>query len=127
MLTPEDNTWLKQGHELWMDFERFTQDNVDTVKGIFRKAFRLPGDIHLHGLTFPDAIVLQPVGDEHAFYAMVMSEDGDGVWEPMRLVCEGNMCWIQTTPFRVVLALLECSVHGLTVDTFKEDGDSGLP
>lgn len=119
-LTTEERALLQEGHLAWFDFEAYTQDKVDRVKQIFKQTFALPEDTHLVGLTFPDAIVLQPTGDEHAFYAMVMSEDEEGAWEAMRLVSEGTLHWIRTTPFRLVLALLAQSVCGMTTDVAPE-------
>lgn len=116
-LTEEERALLKEGHASWFDFEAFTQDKVDQVKEIFKKAFGLPNDTNLVGLTFPDAIVLQPTGDEHTFYAMVTAEsDAAEPWEAMRLVSEGTLCWVRTTPFRLVLCLLGQSVCGMTTE-----------
>lgn len=121
-LSPEERELLKEGHMSWFDFDTFTQDKVDRVKDVFKKAFALPQATPLVGLTFPDAIVLQLDGDDRSFYAMVMSEEEEGAWEAMRLMSEGTLTWVKTTPFRVVLALLQGSICGMTTDTADETG-----
>lgn len=126
-LTSEERAMLKEGHALWLDFETYTQDKVDKVKELFRRVFALPAPTPLVGLTFPDAIVLQPEGSEQTFYAMVMSDDSeDDTWEAMRLTSEGLLCWVKTTPFRLVLALLKCSTCGMTTDIANET-EGSLP
>ena len=58
---------------------------------------------------------------------MVMSDDSeDDTWEAMRLTSEGLLCWVKTTPFRLVLALLKCSTCGMTTDIANET-EGSLP
>jgi hypothetical protein len=85
MLTKEEHALLKEGHEHWLDHEVFTEEQVLRVKGIFKKVFGIPEETLLMGVSFPDAIVLQPVGNEHLFYALVTIEDNEesGGWEAM--------------------------------------------
>ena len=122
VLTGEEHALLKEGQEHWLDHEVFSEDQVLQVKGVFRKVFGIPEETVLMGVTFPDAIVLQPVGNEHLFYALVTLEDGSGGWEAMELESDGVLQWVTTVPFRLVLALLKTSVCGMTEKT-KALGD----
>ena len=117
VLTQAEHDLLKEGHKHWLDVDKFSEDQVLQVKGVFKKVFGIPEDTMLMGVSFPDAIVLQPVGDEHIFYAMVTNEGGEGGWEAMELESEGILEWVTTVPFRLVLALLSTSVCGLTMQT----------
>jgi hypothetical protein len=117
-LTTEEHEILQEGHENWFDYDSFSLEKVQRVKDIFKKVFGLSESTTLMGLTFPDAIVLQPTEDEHVFYAMVTVHiDDGGGWEAMELKSEGIMQWVPTVPFRLVLALLSTSVCGMTVQT----------
>lgn len=117
-LTPDDRAILAEGLKSWTDLEGFTDDKVVRVKDVFRRVFRLPDDTKLEGSTFPDAIMLHPVGDDHIFYSMVVHESGEeGAWEGMELETEGTMCWAPGVPFRLVLSLLSASLCGVTVTT----------
>jgi hypothetical protein len=118
ILTQEDRAILEEGLKNWTDLQAFTDDKVAQVKGVFRRVFQLPNDLGLAGSTFPDAIMLHPVGDDHIFYSMVVHESGEeGAWEGIELEPEGTMCWAPGVPFRLVLALLSASVCGVTVTT----------
>lgn len=66
------------------------------------------------GSGLPDAIVLQPHGDNHTFYALVKIEGEEG-WEGMHLTCEGDITWARNVPFRLVLYFLSESPSGMTV------------
>lgn len=71
----------------------------------------------LLGVALPDAVVLQPSGDPHTFYAITTAENEDPEdksWEAMELYCEGVATWVSTTPFRLVLYFLSESSGGLT-------------
>jgi hypothetical protein len=118
ILSEEDRAILVDGLKNWTDLQAFTDDKVAQVKGVFRKVFRLPDETRLEGSTFPDAIMLHPVGDDHIFYSMVAHESGEeGAWEGMELETEGTMCWAPGVPFRLVLSLLSSSLYGVTVTT----------
>ena len=69
----------------------------------------------------PDAVVLQPVGDSHTFYALVQDEHDKGGWEGMELTSEGTFSWRKDTPFRLVLFFLSQSAGGMTITGKQED------
>ena len=74
--------------------------------------FELAEDTALVGSVLPDAIVLQPSGDNHTFYALVQEDDGG--WEGMHLACEGSIAWAKDVPFRLVLFFLSESYGGVS-------------
>lgn len=68
------------------------------------------------GSALPDAIVLQPIDDNHTFYALVKAEDEDDAsWEGMHLTCQGFITWARNVPFRLVLYFLSESSAGMVV------------
>ena len=70
----------------------------------------------LVGSALPDAIVLQPIDDNHTFYALVKAEDEDDAsWEGMHLTCQGFITWARNVPFRLVLYFLSESSAGMVV------------
>lgn len=70
----------------------------------------------LVGSALPDAVVLQPIDDNHTFYALVKAEDElEDSWEGMHLTCQGEITWARNVPFRLVLYFLGESSAGMTV------------
>ena len=65
------------------------------------------------GSVVPDAIVLQPSGDEHTFYVLCLDEEVG--WESMHLTSEGYISWQKETPFKLILFFLSQSSNRLTV------------
>lgn len=74
----------------------------------------------------PDAIVMQPDGDSHAFYVMMRPEDpNDMGWEAKEITSEGTFCWAKDTPFRTILLLLSQSAGGMTESGLEPPRVSG--
>jgi hypothetical protein len=125
-LTPEELAKIEMGLDFWHNHERFSDQNVEDVKGVFKRIFGIPSNVILMGMTFPDSIVMQPSNDEHVFYALVTVENREdgrrtGEWEALELRSEGLMYWVTTTPLRLVLSLLSASACGITHEVKKKD------
>lgn len=73
------------------------------------------------GSVLPDAVILQPAGDNHTFYVLMKDEDDGTGWEGMELTCEGTFCWMKDTPFRLILFFLSQSAAGMTVQDKQEE------
>jgi hypothetical protein len=78
------------------------------------------------GSVLPDAVILQPAGDNHTFYVLVKDEDDGTGWEGMELTCEGTFCWMKDTPFRLILFFLSQSAGGMTIQE-KQDAKEAEP
>lgn len=125
-LTTDEHVKINMGLDFWHDHSRFSDEQVDEVKGIFRKIFGIPPNVILMGMTFPDSIVLQPSNDEHIFYALLAvenEEDGSrtGGWEALELKSDGIIYWVTSTPLRLVLSLLASGSGGITHEIKKKN------
>ena len=78
------------------------------------------------GIRLPDAIVVQPHGDNHSFYVLVRLDesDEDSGWEAMHLACEGDITFVLDVSFRLVLYFLSESACGMTVTRNYRDEPS---
>ncbi len=120
-ILPAEHQLLRDALKDWNDTAAFTNDHVALVKNVFRKIFRLPDGAILVGSVLPDAVIMQPEGDSHAFYVLMKPEDPeDQGWEAKELACEGTFRLAKDIPFRMVLFMLSHSTGGMTED-FCED------
>ena len=118
-LTNGETALLDEGLRLWEDDGLFSGEQVENVKGIFRRVFGLEEDAVLMGSVLPDAIVLQPQpGAEGVpvhgsqFYVMISPEAGEigKDWEALEVCTEGTVCWFtKDVPFRTMLSLFDQS------------------
>jgi hypothetical protein len=141
VIQPADHDLLHAALRDWYDMTAFTDEHVAQVKraprgaprGLTRRSaaqvkalckriFQLPDDTNLVGSVLPDAVILQPAGNNHTFYALVQDEDNGGGWECMELTCQGTFSWMKDTPFRLVLFFLSQSAGGMTVVTRPNAG-----
>lgn len=123
-LTNGETALLDEGLRLWEDDGLFSGDQVENVKGIFRRVFGLEDGAVLMGSVLPDAIVMQPQPgaegvEAHGsqFYVMISpdAEEVDTDWEALEVCTEGTVCWYtKDTPFRTMLNLFDQSAARFT-------------
>lgn len=115
-LPDEDRALLAEAISSWHLSEQFTDDKVLRVKEVFRKVFRLPPEAQLVGSTVSDAIILQPVDDNHKFYVLTRPETDDTIWEMYILESEGLLSWSRESEFGTIMMFLaQSSVGEMTV------------
>jgi hypothetical protein len=98
----------------WQDPSQFSDDQVLSVKSVFRRIFELPEDTVLAGSTLPDAIILQSPSDTKTYFVIMQKESPEQGWEALELKCEGNIAWAKNTPFRLVMFFLTESSGGVS-------------
>lgn len=115
--TEEEHALLLTAIERWHDATRFSDEQVDQVKALFRRVFGLSHDTLLVGSALPDAIVLQSPGNRHRFYALVYS----GPWEAMQLESDASIEFRTTISFRLITHFLADSQGGLSSVPWREE------
>lgn len=115
--TEEEHALLLAAIERWHDAIRFSDEEVDQVKALFRRVFGLSHDTLLVGSALPDAIVLQSPGNRHRFYALVYS----GPWEAMQLESDASIEFRTTISFRLITHFLADSQGGLSSVPWREE------
>lgn len=106
-LNTEELALLEEGHMHWSDHDKFSQEKVDQVKGIFKKVFNLPEETALMGFTIGNAIVLQSVEDRNLLYYMIRPDHTENeiqqstgriAWKAKELYFSGACEWIPDIP-----------------------------
>jgi hypothetical protein len=103
---------LAEGLTSWHLPDQFTDAKVAQVKEVFKIVFRLPPETNLVGSAVSDAIILQPAGNNHKFYALTRPETDDTIWEMYILETQGLMSWTRECEFRLILLSMAQSSQG---------------
>jgi hypothetical protein len=98
-LTTLERALLLNAHANWEDEAVFSDDKVQDVKSIFQRVFA-DEDAPLLGSLFSDALVMQPKYNKRIYYAMVLEEGDEIVWQKAQVESEN---------FKVLSSSLEFS------------------